>query len=103
MTIRVLALAENARDLVGFIPTFLHEGDPRPAAEQFDVHYQHGGGWNPFPGFTLTDKGSLTYPGDPELKPVAAIRFRKELILIYHYGWVCVRQDDGSYEVSRMD
>ena len=39
-------------EALGFIPTFLHVDDPRPAAEQIDAAYQHGGGWKPNPEAT---------------------------------------------------
>ena len=56
---------------LGFLPSFLSEADPRPAAEQIHANYTHGGGWNPrlhgqsFDPVTL----ALTYPGDPPLYP----------------------------------
>lgn len=39
-------------EMLGLIPSFLSESDPRPAREQFDENYQHGGGWRPLPNFT---------------------------------------------------
>jgi len=89
---------------LGFIPTFLSLNDPRPAKEQFDDNYQHGGGWRPIKGYTiLNPDGYLLYPGDPVLKPIAEIVFRDETIRIYDYAIVCIVQPDGSFEVSRMD
>ena len=91
-------------DHVGFIPSFLSTTDPRPAVEQFDTNYAHGGGWHAMSKFKLnTEDMSLKYPGDPKLLPLAAIHFRDELILIYEAAMVCVIQKDGSFEVSRMD
>jgi hypothetical protein len=85
------------------IPSFLDEGDPRPAAEQFDANYQHGGGWRPMEGWTFKDDGSIKYPDDPAHHPVAAIPFRKEVIFIYPDAWVCISQEDGTFEIARMD
>ena len=43
-------IARNPDDL-GLLPSMLSEHDPRPAREQFDARYGHGGGWRPFTGF----------------------------------------------------
>ena len=88
-------------DDYGFIPTFLDEADPRPAAEQFNERYQ--GGWRPQKGCTLSDKGELLYPGDPAQRPISALRFRDELIVLYPYSYIMIHQRDGSYEFCRMD
>lgn len=91
-------------DHVGFIPYWLNLDDPRPASEQLDAHYGHGGGWRPQSGFTrmgITFK--LSYPGDPPLKPLVAMELRDELILIYSYGYVAIFQKDGKFEICRMD
>lgn len=90
-------------DHLGYIPSFLDERNPAPAKEQFDQNYGHGGGWHPLKGFKLEDDNSLVYPGDPPQRPIAAIRFREELVLIYSHAWVAVIQPDRSFEVCRMD
>ena len=89
-------------EALGFLPGMLSETDPRPAREQLDANYAHGGGWRPLPKFTITDKG-LVYPGDPPLPLLAEALLRDELIRVYVHSWVAVIQPDGSYEVSRMD
>lgn len=100
---------------VGFIPSFLSNDDPRPAAEQFRANYIDG--WQPTSvGFKLAPgvkiKGintewfevpALTYPGDPKLPPLAYARLRDELIIVYPSAWVMVLQPDGSHEIVRMD
>jgi hypothetical protein len=88
--------------MLGFIPTFLHEHDPRPAAQQFQSNYPHGG-WDAFPGFTMSPSGKLLYPGDPPMACLYEARFRDEVIRLYQYEWVAIIQPDGSFEVSRMD
>jgi hypothetical protein len=88
---------------VGMIPCWLDEADPRPAAEQLDARYGHGGGWRPFKGFRLLDDDSLRYPGDPPLRPIAELRLREELVLIYPHAWVAIIQSDRTFEVCRMD
>jgi hypothetical protein len=81
----------------------LSTDDPRPAREQFDANYRHGGGWQPQSGFTLTGNNSLKYPGDPPFHPLARIQLRDEQINIYEYGYVAIIQPNRSFEVCRMD
>jgi len=88
---------------LGFLPGWLDENDPRPAKEQFNQNYQHGGGWDPFEGFKLIKNNWLTYPDDPPLRPLAQCQFRDELIVFYDHAWVMIKQADGSFEVCRMD
>jgi hypothetical protein len=86
----------------GLITGFLDPVDPRPAAEQFNEKYIAG--WHPFEGFTFDPKeGTLTYPGDPPYKVISAIKFGDELILLFPHGWVLILQEDGTWQVSRMD
>jgi hypothetical protein len=87
----------------GFIPGFLDESDPRPAREQFNERYR--GGWMPAPPGLKLDPAtvSLTYPGDPPMRPVSVGQFRSEMLLLYPSSWVCILQKDGSWEVARMD
>jgi hypothetical protein len=99
----VVLLNEGAMYDIGLIPHWLDADDPRPAREQLDEHYAHGGGWQPFKGFTLRKDGGIKYPGDPTHKPRAAMMLRDELILIYDHGWVLIRQKDSSFEVARLD
>jgi len=88
---------------LGLIPYFLNENDPRPAREQFDANYSHGGGWRPQNGFKMLDSGDLKYPGDPAMPVWAETRLRDEVIHFYQYGYVAICQGDGSFEVCRMD
>lgn len=88
---------------MGFIPSWLDDRNSMPAAKQLNAHYQHGGGWQPFNGFTLQPDNSVTYPDDPSYKPLASIQFRDELVLIYDHAWVAIVQPDRSFEICRMD
>lgn len=90
-------------DMLGYLPSFLSEHDPRPAKEQIHENYQHGGGWNPMQGWTLGPANTLTYPGDPPLPPIAKYRLREELILLYPSSWLAIVQPDRSFEVARVD
>lgn len=89
-------------EAAGFIPQFLSEADPRPAARQFDEAYAHGGGWRPMEGWER-DGVAIRYPGDPALRPIAAVWLRHELIAVYPHAWVAIFQPDGRFEVARMD
>ncbi len=101
--VSVVLLNGGTPDSVGLIPMWLDADDKRPAREQLNEHYAHGGGWQPFEGFVLRKDGGIKYPGDPTHKPRAAMMLREELILVYDHGWVLIRQKDGSFEICRMD
>lgn len=92
-------------DMLGLIPSFLDEADPRPAREQFHENYAHGGGWRPVKGWQLSAETppSIKYPGDPALHPLAETKLRDEHILLYPHAWIVVLQPDGSFELARMD
>jgi hypothetical protein len=90
---------------LGFLPDFIDQDDPRPAREQFDANYPHGG-WHPIDGFVQSSKGSivLQYPGDPPLHPIATWPLRHELIVVYRYSLVAIfNTKTGDFEVARMD
>jgi hypothetical protein len=91
---------------VGWLPQFLDEDDPRPARDQIDANYQEGGGWRPIEGFQFTgdNDGTLSYPGDPLLKPIAAAKLRDEFLVFYpHSLLVIIQEADRSFEVARVD
>lgn len=88
----------------GYLPGFLSEEDPRPAREQIDANYQHGGGWRPYRGFTMDPQTYvLSAPDDPDLAPIAYSRLRSETLYLYPYEWLAIVQPDGSFEVSRVN
>lgn len=100
----VLLHPQATPEHLGMIPSFLLTSDPRPAAEQIDDRYRHGGGWTPVPKFRLApDTGILSYPGDPPLVPIAMTKLREEVIYFYDHSWLAILQPDGSSEVSRLD
>jgi hypothetical protein len=97
-----LVIVGGTPDDWGIIPSFLDTDDPRSAIEQFDAHYI--GGWNKFDGFTWdADNETLSYSGDPPMKPISMMLFRKEVIVMFPYEWVMVIQPDHSWEIARMD
>jgi hypothetical protein len=93
---------EASPEHLGFIPSFLNEDDPRPAREQIDANYRHGGGWSPFVGFAMT-RDVLCYPGDPPMSALAETKLREETIRVYDYSWVAIVQPDGTWEVACLD
>lgn len=95
-------LEPRGMEIAGFIPQFLDERNPNKAVKQLGDNYVHGGGWQPFQGFKMRGI-SLSYPGDPDMHPVAEGHLRDETVFIYEHGWVAVVQKDGSFEVARMD
>jgi hypothetical protein len=88
-------------DMLGYIPQFLSDRDPRPAKEQLNTNYQSG--WDAQPGFTMLSNGNLSYPGDPPLQLLAETRLRDEVIRFYDCEYVAIVQPDGSFEACRMD
>ena len=90
-------------DMLGYIPGFLSEADPAPAAEQIDRNYRSG--WFPTIGAKcrLDADGTLHYPGDPPLRPVACTQLRDEMIFVYPGAFVAIVQPDGTFEVARVD
>lgn len=91
-------------DFVGFIPEFFSEDNPASAKEQIHRAYAHGGGWNPFQGFKMSDdKMRIMYPGDPAFNAIATARMRDETIILYEHEWLAIIQPDGSHEIARID
>ncbi len=89
-------------EMLGIIPSFLDEDDPRPAREQIASSYC--GGWSPFDGpVKMLPNGDFSYPGDPPTKLLAETRLRDEVIRFYDHAWVAIVQPDGSFEIDRLD
>jgi hypothetical protein len=92
-------------DHLGLIPTFLWPNDPRPAREQFDERYAHGGGWKPMPSEDwIVLENAVRYRLDDRGRALLAVaEFGNETIRIYDGAWVSITQPDGSFEIARMD
>lgn len=103
MIVWVLLHPGVTMESLGFIPLFLNEDDPRPAREQINEAYKHGGGWFHFSGFEMLESGDLQFPGDPPIKRLAMTVFREEEISLYEHSWLVIKQPDGSWEVARID
>lgn len=93
---------EQGAYLLGQVPNWLDESDPRSAAEQINEGYKWGG-WKPMAkGPTLGPGNTMCYPGDPPLRPFATIEFRDERIFAYpHEFWAILK--DGKAEFARLD
>lgn len=98
----VLKHPDAEAEMLGLLPAFFDEADPRPAKQQLDENYAHGGGWSPFQGFQLTERG-LQYPDDPPMLLIAEAKLRDETIRLYEGSWLVILQPDGSWETSRVD
>lgn len=89
---------------LGLIPAFFSEADARPAREQVNENYKHGGGWHPFKGFKWDkERGQLRYPGDPPTRVLAKATLRNETIYFFEHSWLLIEQANGEYEISRCD
>lgn len=92
------------QEMLGFLPEFWSEHNPASAKEQANRSYAHGGGWQQFKGFQMAgDFKSIRYPGDPPMPLIAQAKLRNETILLFDCAWVAIVQEDGSYEICRMD
>jgi hypothetical protein len=93
-----------AVELTGLLPDIFRSEDPRPAAEQANDRYAHGGGWRPQAKWKISPvTGVASYPGDPDMEPIALGRLRNERVYVYDHGYVCIMQTDGTFEMCRMD
>ena len=90
---------------LGYIPSFLNVRDERPARDQLNENYAHGGGWREFTGFTFDPiTKTITYPGDPTYKQIAQTELPNgEIVRVFPYAWVMIEQPNGDFEISRMD
>lgn len=91
--------------VAAFLVDIFDAKDPRPAREQAQERYAHGGGWNPIAELELTASGKLKYPGDPPFGELsrAYLPLTQEVLILFDYGFVAIIQKDDSYEVARMD
>lgn len=88
--------------MLGFIPQWLDEADPRDAKTQLDEGYGYGGMWRN-DKMTIDKDDRLIYPGDPPQEPLAETRLHGQRIILYPCSFVAVIEPDGSFLVQRMD
>lgn len=89
-------------DMLGYVPRFLRNDDPRPAREQFNERYVYGG-WRPNNHFTKDERDFVQFPGDPALPPIAQRMLREERIVMYPGALFAIIQPDGRFEIARID
>jgi hypothetical protein len=106
----ILIHPKATQETLGFIPGFLSDRNPAPAAEQLHAAYPHGGGWHPMTGWTREakpgkemDDFTIKYPGDSAMRPIAYAKLREEIICFYDCAFVGIFQPNGTFEISRMD
>jgi hypothetical protein len=92
-------------EMLGFIPSFLSETDPRPAREQLNTAsiYKRRVGWRPFEGFLMLTNGNLKYPGEKPTRLLAEAKLRDETVRFYEFALIAIVQPSGEFEVSRVD
>lgn len=102
-----MILLQGRTEALGYVPSFLNEDDPRPAVEQIDSNYAHGGGWRDFDGFDVQQdehgRYRLTYPGDPAYREQARILFRDEVIVAFSFAWFLVASPGKAHRIARLD
>lgn len=99
----------NLRNIGPFLQMILIDADQRPAKQQINERYRHGGGWHAMKGWKLhLDKHnleltSITYPGDPPQYPLASAMLNAELVILFPHDFLAVVQPNGNFEISRID
>jgi hypothetical protein len=95
-------------DSLGHIPSFLHIDDERPAKEQIDANYQHGGGWreaNTDGHWKLIPerKQLQGHPDDEPYNLIASCWVGDDQVHLYDSAWCAIVHADGSMSVARLD
>lgn len=91
------------REAAGLLPVVLQSGNSRPAREQLQDRYSHGGGYMPVPGnWSLTvgpvGRWSLGYPGDPPYREVsrAYLPHSRELLVLFECSFMVIVESAGN-------
>lgn len=107
---QIWGVVDHNHNLPGLIPHMISADDPAPITEQLHRGYSHGGGWQPFHGFTLVKEHEtrpetwyLDYPEDPPTMLLAYTVIRGYYIMLFEHSWVAVAAPNGEYEIARMD
>ena len=97
----------NPPEPAGLLNAMLFTEDERPAAEQLDERYAHGGGWHPSAKATVEQRPDgeyqMLYPEDPPMREVARAALRDEFLVLFEAEFLGIMKPDGSWEVSRVD
>jgi hypothetical protein len=90
-------------DRLGLLLDILSASDRRPVKEQLEDRYRHGGGWRPIQGFRM-QKNRTLLTDDASYRPAAAADVNGELVIFYkNCSLLAVIQQDGKFEVTRVD
>lgn len=99
----------NNENVVGLLPLILLDSDSRPAKDQLNDRYAHGGGYRP----TLSDSWQLGveggayvlyYPEDPPFHEQARIKLPcGETCVLFDASFMTIIQKDLSFVVTRVD
>jgi hypothetical protein len=91
---------------LGLLADIFRSDDPRPAKEQANDRYRHGGGWHNQPRWTFNrETKEMVFPGDAPLMPLAItiLPKTKEIVALYPHDYIAIVQADGTFEMCRMD
>lgn len=99
-----MLLSTDPEGVTGYLPYILSADDPRPARDQINTNYAHGGGWHPQDGFDLdADTLVARYPGDPPFRAIAFAMLQHEKIVLFEHEYLAIIQPDGSFEMARVN
>lgn len=88
----------------GWLPVIFQLGDPRPAKEQIEERYAHGGGWSPNEKFATLPDGRIQYPEDDPLAPMFWTQIDSgETLILFEGSWLRILRPDATSDIVRMD
>jgi hypothetical protein len=91
---------------MGAVPWFFDDEDPRPAAEQLNERYAHGGGFRPWgkEKWKLDAKAlTIKWPGEKAMKPRAKATLHTDTLVFYDHAILAIIHEDGTFDVTRVD
>ena len=95
--------ADDITELLGNLPKFFNEAASK-RDDGLDMSIEqsaltiYGEALRPMPGFKLTDKGVLSFYGDPDMHPLAVIWYEDDMMLMYENSWVVFAKKSASAE-----
>lgn len=105
MVVKLVQLPEHF-EMWGFIPHILAPNLDIPLWQQISESYAHGGGWNDFDGFDVSqdDEGKyiIKYPGDPAHNERDRLSVGDETLVLFDYSWV-LWTDGKQHKIARID
>jgi len=93
---------------LGLLPSFFIKDDPRPAVDQLNERYAHGGGFCPLDGFVI-EEGRIVYPASEEWEtdevyyPIARTFVNGEPVTLFEMSWLTLKDKTGKTVVCRVD